>query len=298
MSFHFYTTSSAELNQVLEEPGAVSEGITCYVRFHSLLYEMHNTKTGHHFYTTSPFVAGLAPSIEPLNGYLQNPEQWVFDGVVCEVLQSADLPNELPTEFVVQMLNPGIGDYLYFAAQNDQQSVALQEGAQASGYGYPSVPFTVPMGAASQVVPFNRFLNPINHDHYYSISAQAPPGYGFELVAFNVFQATPFGTPLYRLRSNINGDHVYTTDTNELDEIYELGYTFESIACQVLSQPQPNTTPLFRLRNPASGDHLLTTSDAERITAAEIGYLSDEITCEVYPVQVPYTTPLYRVRRE
>jgi hypothetical protein len=292
MSFHFYTTSTTELNQVLEMPDAHSEGIACYVRFHSPLYEMYNDKTGHHFYTTSPFAAGIAPYyVHPVASDLpQNSDQWSFVEVACEVLLSADPPNELPTEEVVLMLNPGIGDYLYLG----NPTVAEQHTAQAAGYGYLSVPFLVP--TLNLFPSFNRFLNPINNDHYYSISAQVPPGYHFEVVAFNVIQPTPYATPLYRLRSTANGDHLYTTDVNELAEAVDLGYVFESVACQVISEPQPNTTPLFRLHNPVIGDHLLTTSEAERITAVADGYLSEGISCEVYPEPGVYRTPLYRIR--
>lgn len=291
MPFHFYTISTAELNQVLELPGAHSEGVACYVRFHSPLYQLHS-KTGHHFYTTSPFAAGQVPGVEAAAGP-QNPDQWTFDGVACEVLLSADPPNELPTEIVIQMLNPGIGDYLYLADPNNQVGIAEQQAAQAAGYGYSTIAFTVPTGNALQVVQFNRFLNPTNNDHYYSISAQAPPDYHPEGVAFSVFQPSPFVTPLYRLRSEVNDDHLYSCDTSEF---FAQGYVFESIACQVFSQPQPGTTPLFRLHSPANGDHLLTTSDAERITAVADGYVSDGISCEVYPAPGLYTTPLYRIR--
>jgi Repeat of unknown function (DUF5648) len=294
MSFHFYTTSTTELNQVLEMPDAHSEGIACYVRFNSPLYKMQNNKTGHHFYTTSAVAAGIAPYyVDPVASALpQNPDQWSFVEVACEVLLSAAPPNELPTEEVVLFLNPGIGDYLYLG----NPTVDEQHGAQDAGYGYLSTPFIVPTGNAGQVVSFNRFLNPINNDHYYSISAVVPPGYHFEIVAFNVFQPTPYATPLYRLRSTVNGDHLYTTDVNELAEAVDLGYVFESVACQVISEPQLNTTPLFRLHNPGIGDHLLTTSEAERINAVAAGYLSEGISCEVYPVQVPRSTPLYRIR--
>lgn len=288
MSYHFYTTSKVEKDQTIEFRGGVDEGTACHVYYHRLLYQMHNTSTGHHYYTMDPFETGMLPSgfvtESPPDHY-----QWEFDAAICQVLESPNPPNLIQSGTVVRVRNPDTGDYLYLV-----DPAQIQEAREKFGYVDPTDAFLYPVPPGYRVVPFNRFLNPTNGDHYYSTILTPPDGYHWEAVAFNVFTLLPFVTPLYRFRSTKVNDHFYTTDYTE--SLLAPWFVYDTIACQVLTQPQPETVPLFRLSNPVTGDHLMTTSQDERIAAVADGYKSEGITGEVFPVEGAYTTPLYRVR--
>jgi serine/threonine protein kinase len=72
-------------------------------------------------------------------------------------------------------------------------------------------------------------------------------------------------TPLYRLYSSKQGDHFYTTSASERDRAdTQDSYTYEGIACYVMSSHAANTIPLYRLYSSKQGDHFYTASASER----------------------------------
>lgn len=67
---------------------------------------------------------------------------------------------------------------------------------------------------------------------------------------------TTDNTPIYRLYNPDNGEHLYTTDANEKDELYKkYGWGYEGIAWYSANEG----TPVYRLYNNVLCNHLYTT---------------------------------------
>ena len=66
---------------------------------------------------------------------------------------------------------------------------------------------------------------------------------------------------IYRLYNPDNGEHLYTTDTNETNVLYhDYNWGYEGIAWYA---PERSATPVYRLYNPKNGEHLYTTDAYE-----------------------------------
>ncbi|KAM5539291.1 hypothetical protein V8D89_007164 [Ganoderma adspersum] len=93
-------------------------------------------------------------------------------------------------------------------------------------------------------------------------------------------------------------DHVYTTNTTEMDTFLANGYTSQGVAAYILpSDTQaPTAVPLFRLYSSKNSDHYLTANATDRdVTLNHYNYVSDAIAGYVYPDEECGTVPLYRL---
>ncbi len=97
---------------------------------------------------------------------------------------------------------------------------------------------------------------------------------------------------LYRYYNSGNGDHFYTTNSNELGN-GRAGYTYEGHAGYVETSQKAGTVPLYRYHNPGNGDHFYTTNWNE-LGNGRSGFNYEAIQCYVYTSQETGTAPFHR----
>ncbi|ATZ03701.1 calcium-binding protein [Streptococcus suis] len=98
-------------------------------------------------------------------------------------------------------------------------------------------------------------------------------------------------TPIYRLYNRQNGEHLYTTDANEKDVLYnQHGWGYEGIGWNA-----PDTgTPVYRLYNAGLQNHLYTSDTNEvAVLTSKHGWTSDNNGQPVF--YSGGTVPIYRV---
>ena len=104
--------------------------------------------------------------------------------------------------------------------------------------------------------------------------------------------------PLLRAWSQAQTDHLYTTNTTEMNTFLVNGYTDQGVAAYILPSDTkaPTAVPLFRLYNPRSTDHYLTAnaSDRDRVISRN-GYVSQGVVGFVYAHGECGTVPLRRL---
>ena len=105
-------------------------------------------------------------------------------------------------------------------------------------------------------------------------------------------RAQPGGyQPIYRLHDRALGDHVYTTDLNEVRTLQLRGtHDYEGVTFSVLSQPYDGTRPLYRFARP-DGKHYLDTRRSAAIEGggqleATLGYVDAAPRAGLVPLQV------------
>ena len=101
--------------------------------------------------------------------------------------------------------------------------------------------------------------------------------------------------PVYRLYNPKNGEHLYTTDTNEVEVIYRTrGWGKEGIGWYTTN----TGTPVYRLYSPKFNNHLYTSDWNEMsIITARYGWVFDNVINNV-PQPVMYSSgsvPIYRL---
>lgn len=85
---------------------------------------------------------------------------------------------------------------------------------------------------------------------------------------------TPEERAVYRVYNRHSGEHLFSADANEVNNLLSLGWDFEGIAWKF---PEGATTPVYRLYNPYAGDHFFTTNDIERTILAAHGWKDEGI---------------------
>ncbi|WP_288340054.1 trypsin-like peptidase domain-containing protein [uncultured Allobaculum sp.] len=95
--------------------------------------------------------------------------------------------------------------------------------------------------------------------------------------------------PVYRLYNPNSGEHLYTTEYNELVNCINYGWKDEGVAWH----SEKNGVPLYRLYNPNAGDHHYTLDTAERAALVEMGWTAEGITC--YTSASENDRPVYRL---
>ena len=85
---------------------------------------------------------------------------------------------------------------------------------------------------------------------------------------------TLFETIMYRLYNPNSGEHFYTSNLQEIDNIVAAGWINEGLAWKA---PVSSKTPVYRLYNPNAGDHHYTTSASERDSLVQAGWKSEGI---------------------
>ncbi|MDO4623482.1 MAG: L,D-transpeptidase family protein, partial [Eubacteriales bacterium] len=79
---------------------------------------------------------------------------------------------------------------------------------------------------------------------------------------------------MYRLYNKNTGEHFYTGNLVERDNLSYLGWTYEGVGWIA---PSTSKTPVYRLYNKNAGDHIYTTSAVERDTLVGAGWTYEMI---------------------
>lgn len=104
-------------------------------------------------------------------------------------------------------------------------------------------------------------------------------------------QASSSQVPIYRLYFPGNGEHLYTTDVNEKNTLYNNhGWGYEGIAWYASS----SGTPVYRLYHPGLGNHLYTTDTNEvKVLTSKHGWKKDNNGKPLF--YSSGSVPIYRV---
>ena len=86
--------------------------------------------------------------------------------------------------------------------------------------------------------------------------------------------ATSDKVAMYRLYNPNSGEHFYTANDSEWDNLVNLGWRYEGIGWYA---PESSNTPVYRLYNPNTGDHHFTTSSSERQMCIDAGWKDENI---------------------
>ena len=79
---------------------------------------------------------------------------------------------------------------------------------------------------------------------------------------------------MYRLYNPNSGEHFYTSNSGERDNLKRLGWVYEGVGWVA---PKSSKTPVHRLYNPNAGDHHYTTSDSERDMLKKAGWVYEGV---------------------
>ena len=79
---------------------------------------------------------------------------------------------------------------------------------------------------------------------------------------------------MYRLYNPNSGEHFYTANAAEKDNLVSLGWKYEGIGWKA---PATSNTPVYRVYNPNAGDHHYTTNKAERDNLISVGWKDEGI---------------------
>lgn len=79
---------------------------------------------------------------------------------------------------------------------------------------------------------------------------------------------------MHRLYNPFTGEHFYTHDLDERDELVSYGWIYENIGWVA---PEVSKTPVYRLFNPYTSDHHYTTSSGERSTMVSAGWVDEGV---------------------
>ena len=74
---------------------------------------------------------------------------------------------------------------------------------------------------------------------------------------------------MYRMYNPNSGEHFYTADVAERNNIYYQGWTYEGVGW---TAPVSSDYPTYRLYNPNAGDHHYTTEEKERDNLVNLGW--------------------------
>lgn len=85
---------------------------------------------------------------------------------------------------------------------------------------------------------------------------------------------TPQERSVYRLYNKNAGEHFFTANVEEGNNLLSLGWSYEGIAWKF---PEGADTPVYRLYNPYAGNHFFTTNDTERVILANHGWIDEGI---------------------
>ena len=103
---------------------------------------------------------------------------------------------------------------------------------------------------------------------------------------------------VYRLYNPNSGEHFYTANATEKDNLINVGWDYEGVGW---TAPASSDTPVYRLYNPNSGEHFYTTKEGERDYLTPLGwryegigwYSANEGKAPVYRLYNPNATGAY-----
>lgn len=94
----------------------------------------------------------------------------------------------------------------------------------------------------------------------------------------NLFTDTSSSGEMYRLYNSNSGEHFYTGNPNEKNQLSSMGWKYEwKYEGVAWYAPQSSNTPVYRLYNKNSSDHHYTTDQNERDTLVRSGWKDEGI---------------------
>ncbi len=99
-------------------------------------------------------------------------------------------------------------------------------------------------------------------------------GLGMATATPAVAQDSAESVEMQRLYNPNGGEHFYTADAGEANELASLGWQHEGVGWVA---PRSSSTPVHRLYNPNGGDHHYTTSADERNQLAALGWVYEGV---------------------
>ncbi|MGP1544385.1 MAG: N-acetylmuramoyl-L-alanine amidase [Candidatus Fimenecus sp.] len=94
---------------------------------------------------------------------------------------------------------------------------------------------------------------------------------------------------IYRLYNPNTGEHFYTANNSESNNLISLGWKYEGIGWYV---PENSNTPVYRLYNPNAGNHHYTLNAAEKDNLVKLGWKYEGIA---FYSNEEKTKPIYRL---
>ena len=94
---------------------------------------------------------------------------------------------------------------------------------------------------------------------------------------------------MYRMYNPNSGEHFYTANIKEANQLLSLGWNYEKYAW---TAPTSSSVPVYRLYNRNGGYHHYTTSSLEKKTLVDLGWVDEGIA---WYSDENKTTPLYRL---
>ncbi len=150
--------------------------------------------------------------------------------------------------------------------------------------------------------PVYRLYNPNSGEHVYTMELTEKNnlvslGWGYEGIlgtSYYTMNGQSYDKiPVYRLYSKNSGEHLYTINTNEVNQLKNYGWVNEGIVFYDASHyGYPHGEIINRLYNPNSGQHFYTKSIEETAFLTKIGWNDEGVAfCFSSPVP-PQSGPL------
>ena len=150
--------------------------------------------------------------------------------------------------------------------------------------------------------PVYRLYNPNSGEHVYTMGLTEKNnlvhlGWGYEGVLGTSYYTMPGQTygkvPVYRLYSKNSGEHLYTINTNEVNQLKNYGWVNEGIVFyDATILPWNQETTVERLYNPNSGQHFYTANWDERDYLKKIGWKDEGEAFSFTSPEPPQSGPL------
>ena len=122
-----------------------------------------------------------------------------------------------------------------------------------------------------------------------TLDATAGSGHYFNYSAITVFVEFPAAEEIHRLYNPNSGEHFYTADDAEAENLINLGWNDEDIGWIA---PIVSDTPVYRLYNPNAGEHHYTTDESEVDNLVNLGWTFEDIAWYSAPSDDAF--PIYR----
>ena len=109
---------------------------------------------------------------------------------------------------------------------------------------------------------------------YFTLDATNGNGHYFNYSSITVYVEFPAAVEIHRLYNPNSGEHFYTADDAEAENLINLGWNDEGIGWIA---PIVSDTPVFRLYNPNAGEHHYTTDPAEVELLESLGWTYEQV---------------------
>lgn len=163
---------------------------------------------------------------------------------------------------------PNYGHVAYVESVNQDGSINLSEGGFNSSYTYTdAVTGEIHTGVRGSTVKTMNRETKYTFLGYVYLDGTAPDGSSYSTDVSG-------GQSMYRLYNPNSGEHFYTANEAEKNNLITFGWDYEGIAW---TAPVTSGTPVYRLYNPNAGDHHYTTNYAEAQNLISLGWNDEGI---------------------